>query len=187
MILYIKNMVCDRCTMVIRQQLEHLNFTVTDAVLGQVTIAETPTEQQLSQIRSALKLTGFELIDEKRNQLVERIKNVIIELVHHTDPEEININYSQLISSKLNRDYTYLSSLFSEMEDVTIEKYIIQQKIEKVKELMEYGDLNLNEIAYKLGYSSSAHLSAQFKKTTGITPTQYRSEKPFKRSPLDKL
>jgi AraC-like DNA-binding protein len=185
MTLYIKNMVCDRCIMVVNQQLTALGHVVINSVLGKVDIAENPDEIQLSKVRSSLKLLGFELIDEKRKQVVERIKNVIVEMVHYTDPEKIKTNYSDFISSKLNKDYTYLSSLFSESEDITIEKYIISQKIEKVKELLEYGELNLNQIAEKLGYSSAAHLSTQFKNVTGITPSAFKSIETEKRKPID--
>ena len=187
MTLHIKNMVCDRCIMVVNQQLQALGFTVMDTVLGQVDLAETLDENQLLKLRSALKLLGFELIDQKREQLVERIKNVIIEMIHHTDPEEIKINYSDYIASRLDKDYPYLSSLFSESEDITIEKYIISQKIEKVKELLEYDELNLNQIALKLGYSSAAHLSAQFKNVTGITPSKFKASESKKRKPLDMI
>ena len=178
-------MVCDRCIMVVGQQLASLGFTVTSSVLGQVTIVEEANEQDLSKIRAALKLLGFELIDEKRKQLVERIKNVIVEMVHHTDAQDIRINYSDYISERLGRDYPYLSSLFSESEDITIEKYIINQKIEKVKELLEYEELNLNQIALQMGYSSTAHLSTQFKNVTGITPSKFKSLELKKRRPLD--
>ena len=171
--------------MVVGQQLASLGFTVTSSVLGQVSIVEEANEQDLSKIRAALKLLGFELIDEKRKQLVERIKNVIVEMVHHTEPQDIRINYSDYISQRLGRDYPYLSSLFSESEDITIEKYIINQKIEKVKELLEYEELNLNQIALQMGYSSTAHLSTQFKNVTGITPSKFKSLELKKRRPLD--
>ena len=180
-------MVCDRCLIVVKQQLEQLNLTVTEAVLGKVSLAENLQEFELAKIRSALKLVGFELIDEVRSQLVNEIKTIIIQQVHHTDASKMNVNYSSLISSKLNKDYAYLSNLFSDSEDITIEKYIIQQKIKKVKELIEYGQQNLNEIADTLGYSSSAHLSTQFKKTTGLTPSQYRDNQNFHRDPIDKI
>ncbi len=180
-------MVCDRCLMVVDQQLTQLGFTVKQAVLGKVEIAEEPDETGLSKIRSALKLVGFELIDEIRHQIADQIKTIIIQQVHHSDSSEMQINFSDLISGKLDKDYSYLSNLFSETEDITIEKFIIQQKVEKVKELIEYGELNLNEIAYKLGYSSSAHLSAQFKKLTGNTPSQYRESKTFNRDSIDRI
>ena len=185
MVLHIKNMVCDRCIMVVDQQLGSLGFTVTSSALGQVSIAEEANEQDLTKIRAALKLLGFELIDEKRKQLVERIKNVIVEMVHHTEPQDIRINYSDFISARLGRDYPYLSSLFSESEDITIEKYIINQKIEKVKELLEYDEMNLNQIALQMGYSSTAHLSTQFKNVTGMTPSKFKASESKKRKPLD--
>ena len=180
-------MVCDRCIMVVNQQLEALGFTISSSVLGHVVINETPDEAGLSKLRSALKLLGFELIDQKRDQLVERIKNVIVEMVHHTDPDDIKMNYSDYISSRLDKDYPQLSSLFSESEDITIEKYIINQKIERVKELLEYEELNLNQIALKMGYSSTAHLSTQFKNVTGMTPSKFKSLESKRRKPLDQI
>ena len=178
-------MVCDRCIMVVNQQLSALGFTIISTFLGQVSIVENPGEAQLSKVRLALKILGFELIDQKREQLVERIKNVIVEMVHHTDPDDIKINYSDYISSRLDKDYPYLSNLFSESEDITIEKYIINQKIEKVKELLEYNELNLNQIALKMGYSSTAHLSTQFKNVTGMTPSKFKTLETKRRKPLD--
>lgn len=180
-------MVCDRCIMVVNQQLEALGFTVSSSALGKVMINESPDEAGLSKLQSALKLLGFELIDQKRDQLVERIKNVIVEMVHHTDPDDIRINYSDYIASRLDKDYPYLSSRFSESEDITIEKYIISQKIEKVKELLDYDELNLNEIALKMGYSSAAHLSTQFKNVTGITPSKFKLMESKDRKPLDQV
>ena len=178
-------MICDRCIMVVNQQLSALGFTIISTFLGQVSIKENPDEAQLSKVRLALKILGFELIDQKREQLVERIKNVIVEMVHHTDPDDIKINYSDYIASRLGKDYPYLSSLFSESEDITIEKYIISQKIEKVKELLEYDELNLNQIALTMGYSSTAHLSTQFKNVTGMTPSKFRTLETKRRKPLD--
>lgn len=173
--------------MVVDQQLTALGFTVSRSELGHVTIAEEPDELQLSKIRAALKLLGFELLDEKRKQMVESIKNVIIEMVHHTEPTDIKINYSDYISSRLGKDYPYLSGLFSESEDITIEKYIINQKIERVKELLGYDEMNLNQIALKMGYSSTAHLSAQFKNVTGITPSKFKALETKSRKPLDMI
>ena len=187
MILHIKNMVCDRCIMVVRQQLENLNFEVKDITLGKATVGPDAGESQLLEIASSLKLMGFELIDNEKQRLVEHIKNLIIQEVHYTDLSKNHINFSALLSAKLLKDYAYLSRLFSEYEDITIEKFIIQQKVEKVKELMQYGQLNLNEIAYQMGYSSSAHLSAQFKNITGLTPSQYKNIEKNERKPLDKI
>jgi len=185
--LHIKNMVCDRCIMVVRQQLEALDFRVDEIALGNVTVHPDPDEKQLSAISSALKVMGFELIDNEKRQIIERIKNIIIQQVHYTELSKNNINFSDLLSAQLFKDYAYLSRLFSEYEDITIEKFIIQQKVEKVKELLAYGQYNLNEIAYQMGYSSSAHLSAQFKSVTGLTPSQYKTSDKNDRKPLDKI
>ncbi|MGY4386501.1 AraC family transcriptional regulator [Pedobacter sp. UYP24] len=187
MILHIKNMVCDRCIMVVRQQLENLHFRITNIVLGRATIEPDPDEQTLLEIASSLKLMGFELIDSEKQQIVESIKNMVIQQVHYTDLSKSHVNFSDLLSSQLFKDYAYLSRLFSEYEDITIEKFIIQRKVEKVKELLEYGQANLNEIAYQMGYSSSAHLSAQFKNVTALTPSQYKTNEKNERKPLDKI
>ena len=187
MILSIKNMVCDRCTLAVKQQLEKLNYTVAHITLGKAEIAEDPGEPDLLALRTALHDLGFELINNEKEQLIERIKNVIITQIHHSDLSELHINYSELIAQNLKKDYTYLSKIFSEAEQTTIERYIIQQKIEKVKELLEYEELNLNEISWKMGYSSSAHLSAQFKKITGLSPRTFRQTRLGDRKPLDQI
>jgi AraC family transcriptional regulator len=179
-------MVCDRCILIVRQQLENLDFEVADISLGKVEISQEPDEMQLQNIASAFEVLGFELIDKQKDKLVEQIKNKVIELVHYSELSEINQSLMNLIASALHKEYTYLSRLFSDAEGITIEKYIIQQKIEKVKELLEYGELNLNEIALKMGYSSSAHLSTQFKTITGISPRQYKAAG-NNRKPLDQL
>lgn len=185
--LHIKNMVCDRCIMVVRQQLENLGFTVAEVSLGEAEVEPLPDAEQLSKINSAFKLLGFELIDKDKDRLVERIKNLIIEKVHYGDLSDTGSSFSQYLADNLHKDYSYLSRLFSESEDATIEKFIIQQKIEKVKELLEYDELNLNEIAWKMGYSSSAHLSAQFKTITGLTPSQFKKSEEAARRPIDKI
>lgn len=180
-------MVCDRCIMVVRQQLEHLDFQVDDITLGTAEVHPEPSEQQLNEISSALNVLGFELIDKEKDKLIERIRNIIIELIHHSDQAELHVNFTETLSDKLHKDYGYLSRLFSESEDLTIEKFIIQQKIEKVKELFQYGELNLNEIAWKMGYSSSAHLSNQFKAVTGLSPREFKTQERLSRKPLDKI
>jgi AraC family transcriptional regulator len=187
MILHIKNMVCDRCIMVVRQQLQNIGLNVSEVNLGSATVQPEQDSEQLSLISSQLKLLGFELLDNEKDRIVERIKSLIIEKVHHSDLADTHLNFSQYLSDGLNKDYAYLSRMFSDAEDTTIEKFIIQQKIEKVKELLEYAQLNLNEITWKMGYSSSAHLSAQFKAITGLTPSQYKASQPGKRKPIDKL
>jgi AraC family transcriptional regulator len=186
MTLHIKNMVCDRCLMIVRQQLENLGFTVRQIALGHAEITPDPDEEQLQLIAAALKVPGFELINKEADKIVEAIKNIVIELVHHSDLSELKTSYSDLIASRLGKDYTYLSRLFSNSQDMTIERFIIQQKVEKIKELLDYGELNLNEIAYQMGYSSSAHLSTQFKSVTALTPSQYRSSEQ-QRKPIDKI
>jgi len=187
MLIHIKNMVCDRCKMIVGQQLESLGFTVKLVSLGQVEITPEPIEEQLQMIAANLKVSGFELISKEMDKTVEAIKNVVIELVHHSDLSEIKVSYSDLIATKLGKDYAHLSRLFSNSQDTTIERFIIQQKVEKIKELLEYGELNLNEIAYQMGYSSSAHLSAQFKSVTGLTPSQYKTNEFKSRKSLDRL
>lgn len=187
MLLHIKNMVCDRCILVVRQQLENLGFQVAEVVLGRVTVSPDPEPAQLQQISAVLGALGFELIDKDKDQLVEQIKTQLIKLVHYTPLNELKESLLVMLAGQLNRDHTYLSRLFSESEGITIEKYMIQQKIEKVKELLEYGELNLNEIAYRMGYSSSAHLSTQFKAVTGISPSKYRAKPSGDRKPLDQI
>lgn len=180
-------MVCDRCMMIVRQQLEVLGFAVHEVLLGQADISPEPNDEQLQLIASALKVPGFELISSETDKTVEAIKNAVIELVHHSDLSELRTTFSEYISNRVNRDYAYLSRLFSNAQDMTIERFIIEQKVEKIKELLEYGELNLNEIAYKMGYSSSAHLSAQFKTVTGLTPTSFKARRSKSRKPIDKI
>jgi AraC family transcriptional regulator len=187
MLLHIKNMVCDRCQMIVRQQIENLGFTVNQIALGHAEIAPEPDEVQMQLISAALKVPGFELINKEMDKTVEAIKNVVIDLVHHSDLSEINMSYSDLIAKRVGKDYAHLSRLFSNSQDTTIERFIIEQKVEKIKELMEYGELNLNEIAYQMGYSSSAHLSTQFKSVTGITPSQFKASEKKGRKALDKI
>ncbi len=184
--LYIKNMVCNRCILVVKQELEKLSIKSCKVTLGEVeTKAELPKEkaEQLSKNLAAL---GFELLDNNKQQLIEKIKNIVIKQVHHNE-EDNHHNFSEILSKTLHKDYSYLSSLFSEVEGITIEKYIINQKIERVKELIIYDELSLSEIAYKLGYSSVAHLSNQFKKVTGLTPSHFKQVGQQKRKPLDEI
>jgi AraC-like DNA-binding protein len=187
MLLTIKNMVCDRCILVVEQQLQHQGLEVKNIALGEVEVSPDPSEEKLTEISAALKVLGFELIDRDKDKLVERIRNIIIEVIHHSNEPELHVVFSEILSDRLKRDYSYLSRLFSESEDTTIEKFIIQQKIEKVKELIQYGELNLNEIAWKMGYSSSAHLSNQFKSVTGISPRDFKANGINDRRPLDKV
>lgn len=184
--LYIKNMVCNRCKMVVKSELEKLGVR-TDAVeLGEVTIAEDLTPEQKNKLEAIFNELGFELIDDKKSKHIEKIKSLIIALVHQQNGE-LKITLSDYLSRNVYHDYFYLSNLFSEVEGTTIEKYFIAQKIEKVKELLAYNELSLNEIAYRLNYSSSAHLSNQFKKVTGLSPSHFKNIRPDQRKSLDQV
>ena len=179
-------MVCSRCIMVVKTHFENQNLRLLSVNLGEVEIEEVLSKVQLSQLNSSLKSLGFELIDDKKSQTIEKIKNTIVTLVHHSD-HELKTNLSTFITSHINRDYHYLSNLFSEVEGTTIEKYFITQRIEKVKELIVYDELTLSEIAYRLGYSSVGYLSNQFKKVTGFTPTYFKTLKDNKRKNIEDL
>lgn len=183
---YLKNMVCNRCIMVVRNELEKLGFHALNVRLGEVELEREIDENEKSIINNRLQILGFELIDDRKSRIIEKIKNTIIDLVHHQN-NDIKTNLSDVVSSKLAHDYNYLSNLFSEVEGTTIEKYFIAQKIEKVKELLVYDELSLSEIAFRLNYSSVAYLSNQFKKVTGLTPSHFRQIKEEKRKPLDKV
>ena len=176
-------MVCIRCRMAVKAELEKLGLHYITVDLGEANIKEDISEEQLNNLSIALKKTGLELMDDRKNILVERIKALIIELVHFTD-DQIKVNLSDYLSEKLNYNYTYLANLFSEVKGTTIEKYYLAHKIEKVKELLIYDELNLTEIAWKLHYSSVAHLSNQFKKMTGLTPSHFKHLKHKRRQPL---
>ena len=184
--LFIKNMVCNRCIMVVQQALDKLDIKITKITLGEIETSNDLSKQKLKQFSQNLAMLGFEVLDDARQQLIEKIKNIIINEVHYKEEESLH-NYSEILSKSLHKDYSYLSSLFSEVEGITIEKYIINQKLERVKELIIYNELSLSEIAYKLGYSSVAHLSNQFKKVTGLTPSYFKKVGQLKRKPLDKI
>lgn len=184
--LHIKNMVCNRCIMVVKSQLEQLGLYPLSVELGIATLPGEITDEVYRKVKAALEPFGFELIDDKKSQTIEQIKDAIIELVHYND-NGLKVNLSDYLSSKLNRDYSALSKLFSEVTNTTVEKYLIAQKIERAKELLVYGELSLNEIADKLNYSSAAYLSSQFKSVTGLTPSYFRKIKENKRKPLDEI
>lgn len=178
-------MVCNRCIMAVKKEIENQNLVPVSVELGEVEISE-PDSQQILGLKANLTELGFEIIDDKKSKIIEKIKNEIVILIHHSEIQP-NINFSEYLADKLKYDYHYLSNLFSEVEGTTIEKYLITQKIEKVKELLMYDELSLSEIADKLGYSSVAYLSNQFKKSTGLTPKFYKSLKENKRRKLDEL
>src|SRR5690242_2239582 len=182
--LYIKNMVCIRCKIVVREELTKLGISYTTVDLGEADIVENISTVKQQQLKAALLKTGLELIDDKKSELIQKIKNVIIELVHYSE-EPLIINFSSYLSQKLDYDYTYLANLFSEVQGTTIEHFMIAHKIERVKELLVYNELSLTEIAYQMHYSSVAHLSAQFKKVTGLTPTHFKEIKNRRRSMLE--
>ena len=179
-------MVSTRCKMVVKEELKklRLHFIVVD--LGEIEIMETLSLDQRDELKSALLKSGLELMDDKKSVLIEKIKNVIIDMVHYSD-EIPKTNYSEYISNILKFDYTYLSNIFSEVKGITIQQFIIVHKVERVKELLLYDELNLTEISYKLHYSSVAHLSNQFKKITGLTPSHFRKLKDKRRSPIDEI
>ena len=185
--LYIKNMVCNRCVKVVKEELMKLEHIVLDIKLGEVTLSTEPDAAQLIDIKKSLNDNGFELLDDKKSKIIEKIKNLIIELIHYTGEKKNPVNYSDYLSEHIGLDYSYISSLFSAVENKTIEKYIISQKIERVKELILYGELSVKEIAEKLNYSSLQALSGQFKKETGLTPSEFKNKKDNDRKFIDKL
>ncbi len=181
MVLYIKFMVSLRCKMIVKEELKRLGLRYVVVDLGMVEILEDITQEQHEKLKHNLAKFGLELLEDKRSILIEKIKNVIIEMIHFMD-EVPDVNYSDYIAEKLGYDYTYLSNIFSETKGITIQQYIIIHKIERVKELLLYDELNLTEISYKLHYSSVAHLSNQFKKITGLSPSYYKSLKVKRRN-----
>ncbi len=188
MLLHIKNMVCERCKLVVGNELQRIGLSPRNIQLGEVELdEETLSERQLEDIRRVLGQVGFELLDDKRGRLIEQIKAFVIRQVHHGEAKAENIKFSDAISRALHHSYSYLSSLFSSVEGMTLEQYIIHQKIERVKELLMYDELSLSQIAFDLDYSSTAHLSNQFRRITGMTPSTFRkSGKPLRRG-LDEV
>ena len=186
--IYIKNMVCNRCIKVVKEEFEKLGLQIKNIQLGEVEVANDPSSIDMEKINDALVKNGFELLDNKNSKIIEKVKVSIINLINTINTgKDININFSEYLANETSLNYHYLSTLFSSLEGITIEKYIIQLKIEKVKELLVYGELTLSEIAYRLGYSSVQHLSNQFKKITGLTPSYFKSLKSKNRKPLDSI
>lgn len=179
-------MVCNRCSMVVENEINKLGLKFKKIKLGEVVLEKELTFSERNALEGALVPLGFQVIDDKKSRIIEQIKNVIINLVHYED-NDAKTNLSDILSRKLNHDYNYLSNLFSEVESTTIEKYFIAQKVEKVKELLVYDELSLSEIALQLNYSSVAYLSNQFKKVTGLTPSHFKKIREDKRKPLDKV
>ncbi|MCW3072640.1 MAG: AraC family transcriptional reguator [Bacteroidetes bacterium] len=183
---FIKSMVCTRCKLVVTQLFKDFNIPLTDVQLGEVILEREMTEEELPLVRERLEQFGFELIHDNRAKIAMKVKTLLIELLE-SDSFDLKLKLSSYLAEKLGYEYHYLSNLFSEVEGTTIEKYFIQLKIEKVKELIDYGQYSLNEISFRLGYSSPAHLTNQFKSITGITPSHYKSINTINRKPLDKL
>jgi AraC-like DNA-binding protein len=179
-------MVSNRCKMAVKEELKKLGLHFILVDLGEVDIMENISAEQRELLKAGLLTSGLELMDDKKAVLIEKIRNVIIEMVHHTD-EVSKVNFSDFLSKKLNHDYTYLSNLFSEVQGTTIEQFIISHKVERIKELIIYDELNLTEISYKMNYSSVAHLSHQFKKVTGLTPTHFKQLKDKRRKPIEEI
>lgn len=179
-------MVCNRCKMMVKEKLEKNNIIYQQIELGEVEMENGVTEAQLNQFEIDINQVGFEIIDDYKKQIIEKVKKLIIDLVHYQD-ELIQINLSEYLSQQINHDYAYISNLFSEVQGTTIEKYYITNRIERVKELLVYNQLSISEIAHKMGYSSVAYLSNQFKKITGFTPSYFKELKYHKRKNLDEL
>ena len=186
--LYVKNMVCDRCNRVVKEELKKMKLDVRSVVLGEVVVAGTARELPVEKIKSMLEQNGFELIQNRKAKTIEQLKLAIIRLVREDHgSRDRKLKSSEYLSKELGLDYHYLSTLFSSVENVTIEQFMILQRIERAKELLKYGELTLSEIAYKLGYSSVQHLSNQFKAITGFTPTRFRSLTGQLRKSIDRV
>ncbi|MCH7785754.1 MAG: helix-turn-helix transcriptional regulator [Bacteroidetes bacterium] len=185
--LYIKNMVCDRCVKVVQEELQKLGYRIKSIELGKVELIE-PHQINKNELEHSLAKEGFELLDDSNSRMINEIKSIIINQVHYNEdsnpPQE---NLSQILEKEIGRDYSYISNLFSTIEGRTIEKFIIQQKVEKVKELLKYRELTINEIAFELNYSSPQYLSNQFKQITGLRPSQFRNMLESGRKQLDKI
>ena len=184
--IFIKHMVSSRCKMVVKEELNKLGLFFIIVDIGEVNVMEEITYDQREKFRVALLKYGLELMEDRKSVLIEKIKNIIIDVVHYKD-EVIKIKFSDYLSEKLNHDYTYLSNLFSEVQGTTIEQYIIAHKVERIKEMLIYDELNISEIAWKLNYSSVAHMSNQFKKVTGLSPSHFKQLKEKRRQPIENI
>lgn len=184
--IYIKNMVCPRCISTVLQILSDLNLDVNTIKLGEVELVSKLDESLGEELSKKLQLDGFSIINDRKTQLIEQMKNLVIERIHHSN-EEADVKWATIITGELNLEYKYLSSLFSLVESITFEQYIINQKIERIKELIIYGELTFSQIAFQLHYSSVAYLSNQFKKVTGMTPTQFKKSVDKNRKSLDEI
>ena len=179
-------MVCNRCVMVVKNIFTDAGAEPEAVILGKVTLPTPPTSSQYEKIEKKLNEVGFEILTDQKKKLVDQVKSVIVKNIQG-DLSERNLNFSDILATSLNKDYSYISKLFSEAEGITIEKFIIDQKTEKVKEMLAYGEKSLNDIAFDMGYSSVAHLSSQYKKTTGFTPSEFKKLKDHHRKSLDNV
>ncbi|MEW5677127.1 AraC family transcriptional regulator [Flavobacterium enshiense] len=185
--LVIKNMVCNRCITVVQQEFEKMNFSIVHIKLGEVITDSVISDTELKILNEKLELQGFEILDDKKTIIIEKVKNIVVGIIHGTDMINLKTNFSELIQDNMAMSYNSISSLFSSTEGITIEQYIIQQRIERAKELLVYNELSLSEISFKLGYASIQHLSTQFKKITGTTPSQFKNITEKNRKPIDYL
>jgi len=179
-------MVSARCKMAVKEELKKLGLHFILVELGEVDIMEDFSDGQRENLKTALLNSGFELIDDRRSVLIEKIKHIVIEMVHNTN-EPIKMKFSNFLSGKLNHDYTYMANLFSDVQGTTIGQFVISHKIERIKELIIYDELSISEIAWKMNYSSVAHLSNQFKKVTGLSPSHFKQLKDKRRSPIEEI
>jgi AraC family transcriptional regulator len=182
---HIKNMVCGRCIKVVKEEFEHLGYSPTNIELGLVEVAEDISQAQQKALSEALKMNGFEILQDRKGWIIEQVKHAVIDLVQN--PQKVKKNYSTYLSEKAGLEYHYLSGLFSSTENITIEQYIILQKIERAKELILYNEMSLSEIAKTMGYSSSSHLSNQFRKVTGLSPSYFKELRSEKRKMIDSV
>ena len=184
--LYIKNMVCPRCIDTVREIFDNLNIEISSIDLGEVATRANVTISQKEELKTLLRDKGFELLEDNKSKLISRIKSIIIEQIHHSE-EVLSVNFSSLLADNLNHEYSSLSRLFSSVEGITIERFVLKQRIERIKEFIIYNELTFSEIAFRMNYSSVAHLSAQFKKETGMTPSQFKNLKKQDRKSLDAI
>lgn len=184
--LFVKNMVCPRCIASVEQMLQENGMGARHVQLGEVDLDNVPSTAQLSRFSADLEAAGFELLDDQKRQLIEQVKTILIQKVQEVEVEE-HFSISKYLSDKIFRDYSSISRLFSQVEGITIEQFFILQKIEKTKELLMYDEQSLSQIAFKLGYSSTQHLSSQFKKITGMTPSEFKKLGSSERKPIDKV
>lgn len=186
--LYIKNMVCPRCIKVVKEELERLGLDIRSVRLGEVEVGGALQNRMKEQVKKALERNGFELIEDPKVKIIEKVKHAVLDIVQNDESQTPNrLKHSEYIAREVGKEYHYISVLFSSVENVTIEQYLILQKVERAKELLKYGEQTLSEIAYMLGYSSVQHLSAQFKNVTGMTPSKFKAVKQSLRKPIDKV